>query len=180
MSVTQARPKASWDVLIPAESIAERVREIGARITEDYAGQRPILVTILKGGFVFVSDLMRAIGIPHEVDYLSVQHTGPWDRPDPDVRILHDVRGPVSGRHVLVVEGIVGTGATLKFVRDYLEFRGPKSLHFCSLLRKKVAGQAPIPLRYAGFDIADEFVVGYGLDHQQRHRNLPFIARFNP
>lgn len=178
MSVAQT--SAAWDVVITQEAIERKVREIGERISIDYAGQRPVLVTILKGGFIFLSDLMRAIRIPHEVDFLSVQHTGPWDRPDPDVRILHDLRSSVSGRHVLVVEGIVGTGATLKFVRDYLEIRSPKSLNFCSLLRKKVAGQAPIPLRYVGFEIEDEFVIGYGLDHLQRHRNLPFVARFRP
>jgi hypoxanthine phosphoribosyltransferase len=178
MSASQT--SADWDVLIAQDAIARRVHEIGERISADYAGQRPMLVTILKGGFIFLSDLMRAIRIPHEVDFLSVQHTGPWDRPDPDVRILHDLRSSVSGRHVLVVEGIVGTGATLKFVRDYLEIRSPKSLHFCCLLRKKVGDQAPIPMRYVGFEIPEEFVVGYGLDYLQRHRNLPFVARFHP
>jgi hypoxanthine phosphoribosyltransferase len=168
----------SWDVILPEEAIARRVAEIGARITEDYAGLRPVFVTVLKGGFVFVSDLVRAVRIPHEIDFISAQHTGPWDRPDQDVRILHDLRSGVAGRHVLVVEGIVGTGAVLQFVRSYLELHRPASLHFCTLIRKRAEGQAPIPLRYVGFEIDDEFVVGYGLDYQQLHRQLRFVARF--
>jgi hypoxanthine phosphoribosyltransferase len=161
-------------VLIPATKLSQRVQEMGAQISKDYAGKEPVLVGVLRGVLVFIADLMRQISVPSSVDMMAVSsYEGTGQAP---VRILKDLDLPIKGRDVILVEDIVDTGMTLNTLIDYLQTKKPASLKVAALLDKRARRLVNVPVDYVGFEIPDEFVVGYGLDFNQRFRNLPFIA----
>jgi hypoxanthine phosphoribosyltransferase len=163
------------EVLFSAERIAARIAELGAAITRDYAGTPLRLVGVLKGSFMFLADLARAIDLPLEVDFIG---TSSYEgvRSSGVVRITSDLSRPIEGEHVLLVEDIVDTGLTLKYLLDNLSTRGPASIRICALLHKPSRGRVDVPIDYKGFEIPDAFVVGYGLDLDGRLRNLPYIG----
>jgi hypoxanthine phosphoribosyltransferase len=163
-------------VLIEEQQIQERIKELGAEISEEYRDKEPILVSILRGSFLFLADLIRALTVPHEVDFMAVSSYGDAKESTGVVRLLQDLSSDVSGRHVLVVEDIVDTGLTWQYIRANLLTRRPASLKIVTLLDKKERRRVDVPVDYAGFVIPDAFVVGYGLDHQQKLRNLPYIG----
>lgn len=162
-------------VVVSAEELRERVLALGAVITADYEGRAPLLVGVLKGAYMFMSDLARAIRLPVEVDFMAVSSYGSATRTSGIVRIVKDLDADLTGRHVLVVEDIVDSGLTLSYLQRYLMARGPASLAVCALLVKEGQQRAPLDLRYVGFRIPAEFVVGYGLDADERLRNLDAI-----
>ena len=163
-------------ILFSASDIRRRVRRLGAQIAADYAGRSPVLVTILKGGAVFLSDLIREIPLPVRVDFMSISAYGADSEASGGVvRILKDLDQPIGGEDVLVVEDIVDTGLTLSYLLSALQERGPKSVEVCTLLDKTARRIPVVPIRYQGFECPDRFVVGYGLDIGERYRNLPDI-----
>jgi hypoxanthine phosphoribosyltransferase len=162
--------------LISAETIAARVRELGAQIEKDYAGQEVAVVSVLTGSFVFAADLVRAMKLPLSVDFLGVRSYGDETSSSGVVRITHDLTRPITGKHVLLVEDIVDTGLTVRFLMDMLRTRAPKSLRLAALLHKPARTRVTVPIDYLGFTIEDVFVVGYGLDAAQLHRNLPYLG----
>lgn len=162
--------------LIEEHTLAARVRTLGAQITNDYAGRELVVVPVLTGSFVFAADLVRAIDLTLTVDFLAVRSYGDDTRSSGVVQITQDVRRPLDGRDVLLVEDIVDTGLTVSYLRDNLLTRNPRSLRLASLLHKPARTVKAVPIDYLGFTIDDVFVVGYGLDHAQRYRNLPFIG----
>ncbi len=162
-------------VVVSAEELRERVLALGAVITADYEGRAPLLVGVLKGAYMFMSDLARAIRLPVEVDFMAVSSYGSATRTSGIVRIVKDLDADLTGRHVLVVEDIVDSGLTLSYLERYLHARGPASLEVCALLVKEGQQRAALRLRYVGFTIPPDFVVGYGLDVDERFRNLPSI-----
>ncbi len=161
-------------VLISPGRLQQRVAELAAEIERDYAGQPLVLVGVLRGVICFMADLMRLLHLHADIDFLAISSYGAGD--EKGVRIVKDLEEDVRGRHVLLVEDIVDTGMTLNRVLDHLEEKGPASLRVCALLDKRARRLIDVPLHYVGFEIPDEFVVGYGLDFRQRYRNLPFIA----
>ena len=162
------------EVLISASQIERRVGELGTQISRDYKGREPLLVGVLRGVTCFMADLMRHISLPVAVDFMSLSS---YDgERGTAVRILKDLDEPLAGRDVLVVEDIVDTGMTLNALLEQLSTRGPRSLRVCALLDKRARRIAEVPIDYVGFEVPDEFVVGYGLDFQQKFRNLPFVA----
>ncbi len=163
-------------VLITEEQIQDRIKKMGAQISEDYRGKEPILVSILKGSFLFLSDLIRAMDIPHEVDFMAVSSYGNSKDSTGVVRMLKDLSSDISGRHVLVVEDIVDTGLTWEYIRANLLTRRPVSLKISTLLNKEERRLVEVPVDYVGFVIPDQFVIGYGLDYQEKMRNLPYIG----
>lgn len=164
-------------VLIPADELQARVAELGAEISRDYAGKDPLLVCILKGGVFFLVDLIRHLTIPHMIDFMAVSSYGTGVRESTGVvRILMDLNTDISGRHVLLVEDIVDTGHTLDYILRILQERGPASLKVCALLNKAARRKVEIPIEYVGFEIPDKYVFGYGLDVDERYRNLPLVA----
>lgn len=166
------------DVLLSEEQIRERIAELGAEIARDYAGKEPILVAVLKGAFIFMADLARAVQIPLEVDFMAVSSYGASTRSSGVVRIVKDLDIDLHGRHVIIVEDIVDSGLTLRYLRKTLESRGTASLEVCALLVREASPQAELDLRYVGFRIPPAFVIGYGLDVAERYRNLPHIADY--
>jgi hypoxanthine phosphoribosyltransferase len=166
-------------VMMSQQVIQKRVSELGEELTELYNGKSPILVTLLKGGFIFLADLTRALRIPHEVDFMIVR-SYEGQRSSGTVQIIQDLKSNIEGRHVVLVEDIVDTGLTLTYIREHLMLRKPASLKICTLLDKSSARTVDVPLDLVGFPIADEFVVGYGLDYNQLYRNLPYIAILDP
>jgi hypoxanthine phosphoribosyltransferase len=167
----------SYETLINEERLQARIKELGRQISADYAGQDLLLLCILKGGVLFLSDLMRQLTIPHEIDFLAVSSYGKEVRESTGVvRILKDLDEPIAGRSVLIVEDIVDTGHTLAYITNILQARQPASLKICTLLDKVERRQVEIPVDYIGFVIPDKFVFGYGLDLDEKLRNLPFIA----
>ena len=162
-------------VLYGREDIRRRVEELGRAITGDYAGREPVLVTVLKGGTVFLADLMRRIQLPLEIHFMAISRYGEAEESLGRVQILLDLDVDLTGRDVLLVEDIVDTGLTLSYLLSVLRARSPASLEVCALLDKSVRRIAPLPVRYAGFDCPDRFVVGYGLDVAERYRNLADI-----
>jgi hypoxanthine phosphoribosyltransferase len=167
----------SYETLIDEERLQARIKELGRQISADYAGQDLLLLCILKGGVLFLSDLMRQLTIPHEIDFLAVSSYGKEVRESTGVvRILKDLDEPIAGRSVLIVEDIVDTGHTLAYITNILQARQPASLKICTLLDKVERRQVEIPVDYIGFVIPDKFVFGYGLDLDEKLRNLPFIA----
>jgi hypoxanthine phosphoribosyltransferase len=164
------------EVLVSAEELQRRVRELGEEISGDYAGRSLLLVGVLKGAVFFLSDLMRFIDIPVEVDFMAVASYGSATDSSGVVRILKDLDAAIEGRDVLIVEDIVDSGLTLQYLMRNLGSRNPRSLEVCALLTKPDRRKVELPTRYVGFEIADRFVVGYGLDYGERHRNLPFVA----
>jgi hypoxanthine phosphoribosyltransferase len=171
--VAEATPSPVGLVLEP-DRIRERVAQIGAQITQDYAGRSPILVGVLKGSVMFMADLVRHIDLPVRVDFMAISSYGEGGRSGV-VRILKDLSEPIEGEDVILVEDIIDTGLTVTYLLTNLRARKPRSLEVCTLLDKSVRRIIEVPIRYEGFDIPDEFVVGYGLDHQGRYRNLRSI-----
>jgi hypoxanthine phosphoribosyltransferase len=161
--------------LIPATALRARIAELGAEIAATYAGEVPILVSVLKGSTLFLSDLARAMAVDLEVDFMSISSYAESGGISGVVRIVKDLESDIGGRHVLIVEDIVDTGLTLNYLRRTLEERKPASLRTCSLLDKAARRIIPVPLEWRGFEIPDVFVVGYGLDFQGRYRNVPDI-----
>ena len=164
------------EVLIPTEKITERIRELGAEIARDYAGRNPLLIGVLKGACLFLSDLMRAADIPLNVEFIAISSYGAEMRTSGEVRILKDLDVAIEGRHILVVEDIVDTGLTLSYLLANLKSRGAESVKLAALLDKYERREKEVPIDYLGFPIPDKFVVGYGLDFAERYRNLPYIA----
>jgi hypoxanthine phosphoribosyltransferase len=167
-------------VLITSEEIQDKLRDMGERITADYAGRQLLLVGVLKGAFVVMADLARNIRLPHDFDFMAVASYATATTTSGVVRILKDLDHELEGRDVLLVEDIVDSGLTLNYLLKNLHARRPRSLEVAALLQKKDIQQVPIELRYLGFDIPNEFVVGYGLDFAERYRNLPYIATLKP
>jgi hypoxanthine phosphoribosyltransferase len=170
---------AIGEILVQADELRHRVRELGARITEDYAGRDLVLVGVLKGAVFFLSDLMRAITVPCEVDFMAVASYGSATDSSGVVRILKDLDAAIEGRDVLIVEDIVDSGLTLQYLLRNLGARNPASLEVCALLTKPERRKVELPTRYVGFEIPNRFAIGYGLDHGERYRNLPFVAALN-
>ncbi len=162
-------------ILFGEEEIRRRVRELGAEISRAYAGRSPLMISVLKGAVIFLSDLIRATDLPVGMDFMSISSYGSG-RAAGVVRILKDLDEDISGRDVIVVEDIIDTGLTLSYLLGILRTRSPTSVEVCTLLDRSVRRIAPVEPRWVGFDIPDVFVVGYGLDHQGRYRNLPFIV----
>lgn len=167
-------------ILIPGDAIQQRVQELGAEISRDYAGQNIILVGVLKGVLFFMADLLRAITIPVEVDFIAVSNYSPESRERGVVRLVKDLETTIAGRHVLFIEDVVDTGLTLTYLLRLLRAREPASLEVCTLFNKPTHRLMDIRLKYKGFDLPDLFVVGYGLDHRERYRNLPFVGVLKP
>ncbi len=163
-------------MLLSEEQIRKRVAELGAQISEDYADEPPILVNVLKGGIVFMADLIRATTIPVEIDFMEVSSYGDGTESSGVVRILEDLSLSITDRHVLIVEDIVDTGLTLSYIIENLETRHPKSIKICTLLDRRGRREVELNLDYVGFVVPDKFVIGYGLDLAQKYRNLPHIA----
>jgi len=177
MTTTEADTAAPiGNVLFPEETIRARVAELGRELSREYAGKSPILVNILKGGFIFLADLVRAMDVPCEMDFMVVSSYEDKTVSSGVVRILSDLGLNIGGRHVLIVEDIVDTGLTLEYIRELLLARNPASLRIVTLLDKTERRLVDVPLDWVGFEIPDEFVVGYGLDYAQRYRNLPYIT----
>jgi hypoxanthine phosphoribosyltransferase len=166
------------EVLIDEAALKARIAELGAQITRDYAGvDRLMLVCILKGGVMFLTDLMRHIDLPHEIDFLAVSSYGKGARATTgDVRIVMDLSANVVNKHLLIVEDIIDSGHTLRFVMNMLAARNPASVRLCTLLDKPSRRTVPIEISYTGFVIEDKFVFGYGLDLDEKFRNLPFVG----
>jgi hypoxanthine phosphoribosyltransferase len=163
-------------VLVSEEDLQARITEIAARVSADYEGREPLVVGVLKGAVFFIADLVRRLTVPCELDFMAVSSYGSSTHSSGVVRILKDLDIPIAGRHVLVVEDIIDSGLTLSYLLKNLASRGPATLEVCSLLTKPGHRRLKIPTRYVGFDLPDVFVIGYGLDHAERYRELPYIA----
>src|SRR3954468_20216292 len=164
------------EILVQPAELRSRVRELGERISADYAGRDLLLVGVLKGAVFFLSDLMRHIEIPVEVDFMAVASYGSQTASSGVVRILKDLDMPIEGREVLIVEDIIDSGLTLQYLMRNLGARNPASLEVCALLTKPDRRKADVATRYVGFEIPDRFAIGYGLDFSERYRNLPYVA----
>jgi hypoxanthine phosphoribosyltransferase len=168
------------EVLITSSEIQEKVRELGELITEDYQGERPLLVGVLRGAVIVLGDLMRNIDLPCEIDFMDISSYGTGTSSSGVVRILKDLEEDITGRHVLIVEDIIDTGLTLSYLRRSLLARKPASLEICALLSKPSRRRVELEVNYLGFEVPDEFVVGYGLDFAGAYRNLPDICVLKP
>jgi hypoxanthine phosphoribosyltransferase len=164
------------EILVQADQLKHRIRELGESISRDYADKDLLLVGVLKGAVFFLSDLMRHISIPCEVDFMAVASYGSATDSSGVVRILKDLDAAIEGRDVLIVEDIVDSGLTLKYLLRNLGARGPASLEVCALLTKPERRKVELDAKYVGFEIANKFVIGYGLDYAERYRNLPYVA----
>jgi hypoxanthine phosphoribosyltransferase len=169
-------PGAIGEALVTQGELEIRVRELGAEISRDYDGKDLFLVGVLKGAVFFLSDLMRAIEVPCEVDFMAVASYGSSTDSSGVVRILKDLDATIEGKDVLIVEDIIDSGLTLSYLLRTLRAREPRSLEVCALLTKPERREVDLPIRYTGFEIPNKFVIGYGLDHAERYRNLPYVA----
>lgn len=167
------------EILVQADDLQRRVKELGAQISKDYEGKELLLIGVLKGAVFFLSDLMRQIEVPCTVDFMAVASYGDATESSGVVRILKDLDAAIEGRHVLIVEDIVDSGLTLEYLMRNLRNRGPASLEVCALLTKPARRRTEVGAKYIGFEIPDKFVIGYGLDHAERYRNLPYVAALN-
>jgi hypoxanthine phosphoribosyltransferase len=168
------------EILISEDDIQKRIRELGEQISQDYQGQELILVCILRGGVLFLTDLMRHISVPHTLEFMAVSSYGVGARQSSgQPRINLDVNTDIRNRNVLIIEDIVDSGHTIRAVLDFLSTRQPKSLRVCTLIDKANRRETPVPVDYLGFSIPDKFVFGYGLDIDEYYRNLPFIGTVN-
>jgi hypoxanthine phosphoribosyltransferase len=168
------------EILIPTDVLQNRVRELGEQISRDYMGKDLLLVCILRGGVVFLTDLMRCVSIPHAIEFMAVSSYGVGNRETSGVvRVNYDLKANITGRHILLVEDIIDSGNTLASVLDILRLRKPSSLEVCTLLNKAERREVDVNIKYSGFEIADKFVFGYGLDVDDYYRNLPFIGVIN-
>jgi hypoxanthine phosphoribosyltransferase len=167
-------------ILYSAEEIQARVLELGQAISKDYAGNQPLVVGVLKGVFPFMSDLLRYITIPVEVDFMAIASYSSESRDKGLVRLQKDLDEPITGRHVLFVEDVIDTGLTLNYLLQNLRAREPASLKVCALFNKDRRRLISVPIQYKGFDLPDKFVVGYGLDYRELYRNLPYVGLLKP
>ena len=167
-------------VLFSEEQLKQRVREIAAEIEKDYAGKEIMLISVLRGSFVFMADLCRAIDLPCTLDFMSVSSYGKGTTSSGQVQITKDLSEDISGRHVIVIEDILDSGNTLSYLLKLLENRHPASIRLCTLLDKPDRRVKPVQVHYSGFTIPDAFVVGYGLDYDEKYRNLPYIGILKP
>ena len=163
-------------VIIPREEIANKVAELATQLRKDYREKNPLLIGILKGSFVFMSDLVRAMDIPVEIDFVRLASYGAGKNSSGKVKLIKDVETPIKDRHVLLVEDIIDRGLTVRFLLDYLSFRKPASLKLCALFDKPSRRKVEVPIDYVGFTIPDAFVVGYGLDLNEKFRHLPDLC----
>ena len=170
------RDKAIGDILVQPDALRRRVEELGAQITADYAGKDLLLVGVLKGAIFFLADVMRHIEVPCDLDFMAVSSYGSATDSSGVVRILKDLDAPLQGRDVLIVEDIVDSGLTLQYLLRNLGARNPASLEVCALLTKPARRKVELDARYVGFEIPDRFVIGYGLDFDEKYRNLPYVA----
>lgn len=168
------------EILVTEDKIQARVKELGRAITRDYAGKELVLACVLKGAAIFLADLTRNITIPASLDFLSIASYGPGQESSGIVKMVKDLDMSISGRHVLLIEDIIDTGRTLSYILQLLSARQPASLEVCVLLDKPSRHLVNVPLKYVGFEIPDKFVVGYGLDYNQKYRNLPFVCTLRP
>ena len=164
------------ETLVESDALAQRVAELGAEISRDYEGRDLFLVGVLKGAVFFLADLMRGLEVPCELDFMAVASYGSSTQSSGVVRILKDLDAAIEGRDVLIVEDIVDSGLTLSYLLRNLQARQPASLEVCALLTKPERREVDLPTRYVGFEIPDKFAIGYGLDHAERYRNLPYVA----
>ena len=167
---------AIGEILVPAEDLKRRVRELAEEVSRDYQGKDLVLVGVLKGAVLFLSDLMQQLSVPCEVDFMAVASYGSATKSSGVVRILKDLDAVIEGRDVLIVEDIVDSGLTLQYLLRNLEGRNPASLEVCALLIKPERRKVDLKTRYVGFEIPNRFAIGYGLDHAERYRNLPYVA----
>ena len=167
---------AIGDILVQPDELQHRIRELGREISRDYEGRDLLLVGVLKGAVFFLSDLMREIDVPCELDFMAVASYGSATDSSGVVRILKDLDAAIEGRDVLIVEDIVDSGLTLQYLFRNLGARNPATLEVCALLTKPERRKVELPTRYVGFEIPDRFAIGYGLDHGERYRNLPYVA----
>jgi hypoxanthine phosphoribosyltransferase len=167
---------AIGEILVEADELSARVKALGDEISRDYADRDLLLVGVLKGAVFFLSDLMRHLEVPCEVDFMAVASYGSSTDSSGVVRILKDLDIPIEGREVLIVEDIVDSGLTLSYLLRTLKARNPKSLEVCALLTKPERRKVDLPIRYVGFEIPNRFAIGYGLDHAEKFRNLPYVA----
>jgi hypoxanthine phosphoribosyltransferase len=168
-------------ILISEEEIQSRVQALAHEIEADYEGVEDLLlICVLKGGYIFLSDLSRALKRPHEVDFMGISSYGDRTESSGEVRIVMDLKQPIANRNILIVEDIIDSGRTLTYMRRNLLARSPASLRICTLLNKPARREVDVPVDYIGFDIPDEFVIGYGLDFAEIYRNLPFVGVLKP
>lgn len=163
-------------ILINEDILQAKVKELGEKITEDYKGKDLLLVCVLKGAVVFVSDLMKRIDLPLEVDFMAISSYGSSTKSSGVVRILKDLNNHIEGRNLLIVEDIIDSGLTLSYLIENLKARGPESIEICTILDKPDGRKTNIDIKYTGFTVPDEFVIGYGLDYAEKYRNLPYVA----
>ncbi len=168
------------EVLFTAEQIQQRVKELGKEIEDEYRGHAMLVIAVLKGANMFLGDLIRYIDLPMEVDFIAASSYGNTTESSGVVRILKDLDYPIEGKHVLLIEDLIDTGLTLHYLAENLKSRGPASFRICTLLDKPERRKIDIRVDYTGFDIPDEFIVGYGIDYSQRYRNLPYVATLKP
>lgn len=167
------------EILISEEMIEKRVKELGAEISRDYAGKDVVIVSILKGGVYFLCDVTRAMTIPHVIDFMVVSSYGDSQETSGIVRLVKDLKEDIRHRHVILIEDIIDTGLTVDYLLKNLRFREPASIEICSS-SKPDRRKVEVPIKYLGYEVPDKFVVGYGLDFQQKYRNLPFVCAFKP
>ncbi|HHV38848.1 MAG TPA: hypoxanthine phosphoribosyltransferase [Tepidimicrobium sp.] len=163
-------------VLVTSEEINARIKELGDQITKDYQGKDLMLVGILKGAVIFMSELMKNIDMPIMMDFMAVSSYGKSSKPTGAVRIIKDLESSIEDKDILIIEDIIDTGLTLSYLVDNLEKRGASSVKICTLLDKPDRRRTDVPVHYRGFLVPDEFIVGYGLDYAEQYRNLPFVA----
>jgi len=164
------------ETLISEEELQKRVKELGVQITKDYEGKEIIVLCILKGGVMFMTDLVKHIQVPIKMEFMVVSSYGNEYKSSGVVKILKDLDEPIEGKHVLIIEDIIDSGRTLKYIKSILKERLPQSIKICTLLDKAEQREASVEVQYTGFTIGDEFVIGYGLDYKQYYRNIPYIA----
>ncbi len=167
-------------VLFTEEQLAQKVAELGAQITADYAGKNPLIVSVLKGSYVFMADLTRKINTACNIDFMVVSSYGQGAKTSGEVQIIKDIGQKIEGRDLLIIEDILDSGVTLSYLMKILKARGVRSIRLCTLLSKPARRTVEVPIDYLGFEIPDEFVVGYGLDYAEKYRNLPYIGILKP
>ena len=168
------------EVLFTEEQLRQKVDELGAQITADYQGKNPLIVSVLKGSYVFMADLTRRINVPCQVDFMVGSSDGAGTKTSGEVQIIKDLENSIDGRDLIIVEDILDSGVTLNYLMKVLTARGANSIRLCTLLSKPDRRRVDVPVDYLGFEIPDEFVVGYGLDFAERYRNLPYIGILKP
>mgnify|MGYP000333835091 FL=1 len=168
------------EILFSEEQLRQRVQELGAQITKDYAGKAPVLASVLRGSYIFMADLTRDIQLPIHVDFMAVSSYGSGTKSSGQVQITKDLSDDIEGRDLIIVEDILDSGNTLYYLMQILQARAPASIRLCTLLDKPERRVKPVEVHYSGFSIPDAFVVGYGLDYAEKYRNLPYIGILKP